>query len=286
MAVPMTSDSIRIEVYQVAGNHGCNASSTPSTNHLMFDAGGCRVTETWTVSPGAPHEHMLTGGQAATGGIYYLPYEDNKIYSMRLPGNPPLGCRKFLTANLSGCRVYVDTILGSNDILVYHANTKQFGSPPGSPANAQSVQASNILSGLHTTAKTDYRGLIPSVSPIDGDELIKYDYCMPGETEALRKRGQGRTATAPVWDPIAAKTVYTPGQPAEFLGGTTVCGFFTNHWTFYYQTWGYISYDRPGGAGVVIKSLLTGHWNRVHKLRTQGTTSSTKLKVLEAQQFA
>ena len=57
------------------------------------------------------------------------------------------------------------------------------------------------------------------------------------------------------------------------MGGTTICGFYTTQWDFYLRTWGYINYDR---AAVVAKSLLTLYWNRVHKLRTEGTNSSDR----------
>jgi hypothetical protein len=280
MAVPITSLSIHTQTYSVAGIRGCVPASSPSATHKIFAAANCRVDEDWGVGVGnAHHNHILNGAASAAGAIYYLPYMDDFVYSMRLPANPPVGCRKFLTANMSGCRFFVDTIQNSNDIIVYHANTKAHGSPQGSPANSQSGAAGNILMQLHATAQADYRALNPSVVTVDRTMLRKYEYYASGEAQALASRNRGRTTTAPV------NNVYTPGQPAEFLGGTTICGFFNAGWQFYYQTWGYVEYDRPGGAAVVAKALFTGHWNKVHKLRTIGTTSSRIPHVVHAANF-
>jgi hypothetical protein len=286
MAVNISKTSIATEVYNAAGDHGSLPTISPSATHSMFTAASSRIAETWTVSAVEQHDHTLTGQNDANGSIYYLPYKQNMIYSMRLPANPPAGCRKFLTANMSGCRFYIDTITGNGDIIVYHANTTQYGAAAGSAANAQSPGASAVLIGLHQAAQADYAALNPAVQAVDSAELVKYDYAMAGEAEALRKRGQGRTATAPVptLKPDGLMhTVYTPGQPAEFLGGTTICGFFSGGWKFYYQTWGYISYDhdRSLTLGEGALKLLSFQWGRVHKQRTVGSAVSTEKRVLD-----
>jgi len=61
---------------------------------------------------------MFAGVLAATGSAYYLPYNDDKITSVRLPNPPPGGVDFSQTANMSGCKLFIDTITGSPDLTV------------------------------------------------------------------------------------------------------------------------------------------------------------------------
>jgi hypothetical protein len=169
---------------------------------------------------------------------------------------------------MSGCKFFVDAILGSTDLMVYHANTHQHAAlPHNSPVNFQSPQADGVLNTLHANARNDYAGLPApnNLNLINVASLPKPVYDGGGALKEQRKANQGRTLTIPGGGGPAQ--VVAP----EFVGGRSVMGFYTaGAWRFYYQTWGDVDYDRPTGAGVIGKKLFTGHWNYIHKARVEG----------------
>jgi hypothetical protein len=95
----------------------------------MYTTTGARINITWTPDLNNPKVKTFAGVLAATGSAYYLPYDDDTITSVRLPNPPPADVDFFLTANMSGCKLFIDTITGSPDLMVYHANTHMHGSP-------------------------------------------------------------------------------------------------------------------------------------------------------------
>jgi hypothetical protein len=241
--------------------------------HKIYTTAAARIDDAWNPHP-TPALPLLdfAGTLNAAGNTIYLPYNDDKITSVRLPNPPPAGVDFFLTANMSGCKFFVDTIGGSNDLIVYHANTHQHGSPPhNSPVNSQSAAAVLVLDAMHTRAQGDYGGLaLANVATCD-----KHHYYSQAALAEQRKFNQGRRLNY-------------PGMPApvapEFAGGCSVMGFFIGAaWEFYYQTWGGVDYSRQSGAAAVAKDLFTFHWKSIHNLRTKGTshTAISDLSVVD-----
>ena len=248
--------------------------------HYMYTA--ARIKDVWKTDTSNPVMQKFLGTPDTTGNTLYLPYEDDKITSLRLPIPPPAGVDFFLTANMSGCRFFVDKIIGSNDLMVYHANTHQYASPPHSAVNYQDPQALSELAGLHSRARGDYAAAPHNLSLVNVADLTKTVYYGVGALAEQRKINQGRTLTE-----IDANQVKTT-VPPEFYGGCSVMGFYTGGaWKFYYQTWGAMSYERPPAE--VIKALLTAHWNYVHKARVEGKDRKRQphkfFKVLESAKF-
>jgi hypothetical protein len=235
--------------------------------HYMYTTAGARINAAWVPDAQNPAVKHFQGTANAAGMTFYLPYEDDKITSVRLPVPPPAGADFFLTANMSGCKFFVDAIIGSNDLMVYHANTHQHAAPAhNSPLNFQSPQADGVLNTLHANARNDYAGLPApnNLALVNVASLAKPVYYGGGALAEQRKANQGRTLTIGGHGP---QQVVTP----EFVGGCSVMGFYTaGTWRFYYQTWGDVEYDRPTGAGVIAKKLFTGQWNYVHKARVEG----------------
>jgi hypothetical protein len=232
--------------------------------HKIYDTANARINETWAVNGTSAVLRDFKPTLNPTGSTIYLPYNDDRITSVRLPNPPPPGVDFFLTANMSGCRLYIDTIAGSNDLIVYHANTHQHGAPAhNSPVNYQSVGASAVLAGLHQRAQADYAAAPYNLVLNNVAELPKVTYYLEGAAMEARKAAQGRFLTYHG----------TVAQP-EFAGGVSVMGFYNAGWRFYYQTWGGVDYTRPSGTKAIAKDLFTFHWKSVHNRRTKGLSHS------------
>ena len=222
--------------------------------HTIFDADHVRVT----MSAGAPSANgtcVVTINKDDNGDTVYLSYFANEISSVVLTNPPIAGVTKFTTDNLSGCKVFVDRIGATNDLILYHANARA-QSPPANQGAAyptlQTVNAANTLDNLHTTAQGDYAGAphnyaaLPTVGSID-----KPTYNLQAGVLVDRKANQGRYRipnSAELPDP---NRVNRP----EFTGGTVVWGFYANNrWEILYQTWGAVEYRRPKTAvGPILK---------------------------------
>lgn len=201
---------------------------------------------------GAYAHEANTGGQSvpfvAAGAtrVVYLPFVQGMVCSAILPGNAAAGVDRFYTDNLSGCTVFIDRVVGTNDIAVYHGNradqtvmadAKNYVAT--TPFLLQYIPARTAMRHNHTAAQAD---LLAQMAP--GSALLplarceRATYFLPVETEMQRKRGQGRTHV----DIGAA--------------GTNVMGFRVGtSWRFYWQTWTMLVYDRPKAH---IKTLV-GH---------------------------
>jgi len=231
--------------------------------HKMYATAAARISITWTPDITNSKIKIFGGTLDPVGSAYYLPYNDHIITSVRLPNPPPVGVDFFLTANMSGCKFFIDTIAGSPDLMVYHANTHQNAAPAhNSPVNFQHPLADAELNRLHTAAVADYAGLAPPNNVVLANvaSLAKPLYYGNGALAETHKANQGRILTLPVVGNV------TP----EFWGGCSVFGFFNAGWQFYFQAWGGVEYDRPVSTKLVAEALVTGHWNYVHKARVEG----------------
>ena len=305
MAIPIASLAITPYtvgapqvIPNVAATRGEHKIYTPAPPALPNTAP--RINVTWTPDGTNPRVKVFAGAGNAVGSAYYLPYDTDKITSLRLPDPPPPGVDFFLTANMSGCRFFVDTIAGSADVMVYHANARNTSpAPPHSPADFQDPLASAELNRLHAAAQGDYALAPYNLVLHNVASLAKATYYGIGALAETRKANAHRRPWVPASTP--GRTLRVPGPPdpvtgqqttvnvaPEFWGGCSVFGFYNGGWEFYYQTWGGVEYDRPTGAGVVAKALFTGHWKFLHKLRTEGGhrgVSNRYNKVVEHAQF-
>jgi hypothetical protein len=240
-----------------------------------------RIAIVWTPDANNPNVRNFTGNVNPAGDTYYLPYDNDHISSMRLPDPPPIGVDFFLTANMSGCKFYIDTINGSADLMVYHANARGTApAPANSAADFQDPLAAAELDRLHNAAQADYTAAPHNLVLANAASLDKPTYYGGG---ALAETRKGQAHSRP-WVPSStpARTLgvhqapligpmVVVQMPPEFWGGCSVFGFYNAGWSFHYQTWGAVSYDRPTGAAAVAKAVVTGHWNSLGKLRTHGS---------------
>jgi hypothetical protein len=274
--MPVTIASLAANPYAIGAPQVITDVHATRGEHKMYQTAGTRVTITWTPDPLTPNKMDFTAVLDPVGTAYYLPYNDNLITSVRLPNPPPAGVNLFLTANMSGCKLFIDTIGGSPDLMVYHANTHINAAPAhNSPANFQHPNAVNELNRLHAQAQNDYAALAPPNNLVLANVAIleKVTYYGHGAQEELRKFNQGRRLSY----------AGNPVNP-EFAGGCSVFGFFNAGWHFYYQMWGAVDYDRPVSSGKIANALISGHWNYVHKARVEGSThraTGANLKVMD-----
>jgi len=175
---------------------------------------------------------IITPQKDPNGDTIYLSYFQNEISSVRISSPPPAGVDKFLTDSLSGCMVFVDSIAGTNDLILYHSNAKMH-SPPGNFSGThpsmETGNATTHLTDLHTRAQADYQPTPPLLPLVINNvgSINKPTYNQNAQIEVDRKTNMGR-------------------NKVEFLGGTIVIGFWTGVvWTFYWQTFGDTEYDRP-----------------------------------------
>ncbi len=226
--------------------------------HIPYDPALIRGT----ITTGAYAKGLMTISSlvvAAAGETIYLPWKENHITSTVLPNPAPAGVYQFITAGMSGCKFFVDTITGSTNLLVYHANAKMHSSPLGSALNHQSNTAITYLdTTLHTAAQGDYLGAPYLLTAVNAAEIGKQRYYQSGADEVLRKQGQGRLQV-------------------EIDAGVALMAFWrNNHWEFWWQVFGDTEYDRPVGA----KPLLAKPRGKTGTHKT-----STKMKVLECRKF-
>jgi hypothetical protein len=194
----------------------------------------------------------------AAANAIMLPFFADHITSLRLPCPAPPGINLFVTDAMSGCKFFVDSITGSNDLMVYHANTTQNGPGVYANADAQLPAAGNALDALHVNAQGDYAPLVL----VNQDDCAKGVYFQAGGDEERRKALQGRRHRT---NPNAV------GATPSFVGGCTVVGFPAGaSWEFWYQCHGDVGYKRPTGFLTVSKALATGHWNYLRKRITEG----------------
>lgn len=223
--MPLTNVTIGTHVFLMGNFGGFNVAK--NAGHSLFNYANVRVNLNYAVVGNATMINpQINGG----GDTIYLSYFQNEISSVKLPNPPPAGVDKFLTDGLSGCKIFVDRINGSNDILVYHANARQH-SPPGNLSgtqpNLELAPATAMLNNLHVVARGHWQGAPHNLALGATTTLDKPAYNHLARAAVDRKVGQNR-------------------QNVEFIGGTIVAGFFVGGtWRIHYQTFGDTEYDRP-----------------------------------------
>jgi len=276
---PITLASLATTPY-VTGAGTVAAPTIHRAEHMAYGTAGSRATLDPVVHPMNPAMRTLRCTASAAGDTYFLPFRADHISSIRLPAAPPGGVDFFYTDNLSGCKIFVDTIAGSQDIMVYHANTTQHSIGPLAYADDQTALADTELNNLHTRAQADLGVL--GFNLAGSARMLQYFHAAGWEER--RKRDQGRTATAHDATPINTPAGAVSRVRPKFWGGCTVVGFRNGvKWDLYFQAWGEVAYARPGYA----RMLFTFDWVGVHKKRTQGEhiASYANFTVVDHQPF-
>jgi hypothetical protein len=170
------------------------------------------------------------------GDTVFLPWGLGEIHSIYLPANGP-GLRGFVTAGMSGCKLYIDTVTGTHDLVVYHANG---GFGGAGPMDVEPAPLTLALNNLHAAAQARWTGAPFNLALVAGAAFGRANYNTPAVNEENRKQLQGRLAVT-------------------FMGGTTIVGDLQGgHWHFYWQTYGSCTYTRPltAPSGVFGKRTL------------------------------
>lgn len=210
-----------------------------SPSHYIYTAANCRITLNPQVNHGVGVEGItsLNPQPDVNGDTIFLPFATDEICSMVLPTPAAAtlaNTASFLTTNLSGCKFFVDLVVGGGgSVVVYHANN-QANAPGGHLGGQQPTlelpACTAHLNNLHNTAMGDYGAAPYNLNLVAGADVAKPAYNLGAMAEVQRKTGQNR-------------------QNVEFTGGTIVFGVVNGaHWDFYWVTYGAAEYDRPWNA--------------------------------------
>lgn len=201
---------------------------------------------------------MISKQNNPEGSAIFLPWEQNKICYARLPAPTPTGgVQFFYTSVMHGCKFYVDSIRGSKDVIVYHANAYRMDPGGHQVPSDQLPAATNMLEQLHRRAQ---RGCGQSISKTI-IEFGKAEYFgVADPIVALKQDKVDRRQTK--WDIARIRH-----REISWDGRCFVCAFPTSgrEWDFWFQTWGEVTYTRPSGTGHIIAGLLSGHYNYARK---------------------
>ena len=262
-----------------------NTATEYRNEHVIYSPTDCQTT--YVDAPHAMNAAMrtiLVTPPIGAGDTLSLPFFNDKISSIRLTWPRPAGVDFFFTDNLSGCKIFVDRVPGTGDVIVYHANTTQHSAGSLGNADFQTANAATELDDLHTRAVNNEYAALHLVGVTS---LAMPRYFLAPADEERRKENQGRRSTT--FD--ATPRVQPGGGAAQvrtrpmFMGGCTVLGLpGAGKWDLYFQTWGDVGYARPNAA----KMFFTGDWVGLHKRRTLGnehTAAYANMTVLEQFRF-
>jgi len=252
-----------IAVASLAGTlYEIPSSLNPPTVHTIppavfaYDGNAARVTV--TTSPTTAGRTHLTLALNPAGDTIFLPFQADQVHSVYIDmaaiaaaGHGPV--TGFLTTNLSGCRIYIDKVVGTNNLVIYHTNAVAIGpyikpgqvaplNPPDpldmdkeTPARLQALDAQ------YTTSKAYWAGAAPA----------------------------GRALNLTGAPGLGAMTYYTsavskvkteqavPGRTAvQFWGGVSVVGeLIGGVWQIWWQIYGDCTYTGKGVAAVNMQVL-------------------------------
>jgi hypothetical protein len=228
--------TVPIEVDKKGNNAaglGVNQTRVVNGAHISypFNVANNRVTQT-NIAPKVYNPAMInyagmysiTLTPDAAGNTFFLPYGGNEIHSVKLPARPDLlipAVTNFITANLSGCCIYIEKIAATNEIIFYHANSVKHSPDRMTGATQPSFQSGLALADLdrlYRLGTADYPGL-KTVRKIL--TKVRYNSKLVGMMAA------------------AAALPENKGKTVSYGAGTLVAGFFTGGaWQFWFQTFG------------------------------------------------
>lgn len=202
--------------------------------HVLYPLNSCLVDCNYQAPTPLDAREHLSFVPNALGNTVYLHYEWNIISSVRLPNPAPAHLNLFVTDNMSGCKFFVDTVNGSTDLVVYHANTQLHGAGALADVDVQSVAASTLLDQMHTDAMLEYA----PVGLAAAAECAKPVYFRNAGNSERGYRYLGYRGTNPL----------VPRQDPSFFGGATIVGIpnaGTRVWEFWFQTAGAVDRQMP-----------------------------------------
>ncbi len=210
-------------------NNYSPAPQTVAGNHNVHDPANSRATVALAPVPNSAIS-SVTFTTDPTGDTIYLPYTPDRIHSVILAAAPPAGVTGFVTANMSGCRLYVDRA-ANGDLVVYHANILV----PGGGANpmmasVETVPQAQGLDGLHVAARGHYTAAPHNMALAGVASVGSPLYRRAITREVARKQDDNRTNV-------------------QYQGGTTIAGeFIGGAWRIHWQTFAYFDYRRPANS--------------------------------------
>jgi len=233
--------------YEITGPTPAQVYSAPPI--FAYNWNAARVTTATSPSTAGRTKVTLTLNPA--GDTIFLPFQQNEVHSVYLPMAAIAaagggGVTGFLTPNLSGCRIYIDKVVGTNDLVIYHANALASGAYPG-PVNPLNMDKET---GIRAQAlDTQYRNskaywTTPAPGPALNLTLVDALGATTYYTSAVKKvqseQAAGRTNV-------------------DFWGGTSVVGeLVAGVWQIYWQTYGDCTYTGKTVAGVNMQVLASG----------------------------
>jgi len=198
----------------------------------------------------------VTSAQNAAGDTIFLPFQQNQVHSVYIQTGLAYaaGVRGFITVNLSGCRLYIDRVTGSNDLIIYHANALAIGPyiKPGQVAplnppdpldmDKETVARAQALDAQHTNARAYW------ISAAPGPALNN-----PTTIAALGATTYYTSAVRAVQAQLdAGKT------GVDFWGGVAVIGeLVPGGWQISWQTYGDTTYTGPGAGKALAAANMT-----------------------------
>ena len=216
---------------------------------FAYDWNNARVTTATGPSNPSLGRTKVTLALNPGGDTIFLKFNPNEVHSVYLPtaALAAAGVTGFITPNLSGCRIYIDKVVGTNDLVIYHANALAAGAFPGPPdplkmdketaARAQALDTQYRNSRAYWTAATPTR---PALNLTQVDALGATTYY----TSAVRAVQNGQA----------------PGRTnVDFWGGTSVVGeLMAGVWQIWWQTYGDITYTGRTVGNLNMQVLASG----------------------------
>lgn len=214
---------------------------------FAYDWNAARVAV--ATSPSTAGRTKLTLTLNAAGDTIFLPFQQNEVHSVYIDTAAIVaagGVTGFLTPNLSGCRIYIDKVVGTNNLVIYHANALATGPYPGPPNPLNMDKETGIRA---QALDTQYRNSKAYwTTPAPGPALNLTNVSGLGATtyytSAVRKAQS---------DQAAGRT------NVDFWGGVSVVGQLVGGvWQIGWQTYGDCTYTGKTIAGVNMQVLTTG----------------------------
>ena len=249
-----------IAVASLAGTlYEIPSSLNPPTVHTIppavfaYDGNAARVTV--TTSPTTAGRTHLTLALNPAGDTIFLPFQRNQVHSVYIDmaAAGMGGVTGFLTPNLSGCRIYIDRVGVTNNLVIYHTNAVGTGpyikpgqvapSNPPDPLDMDKETPARLqaLDAQYTTSKAYWTAAAPA-----GRGLILTNVAGLGATTYYsRAVNKVRTEQA------------VPGRTAvDFIGGVSVVGeLIGGVWQIWWQIYGDCTYTGKGVAAVNMQVL-------------------------------
>jgi len=220
---------------------------------FAYDCNPVRVT----VVPGAStlgRTHLALALNPA-GDTIFLPFQINQVHSVyiNMAAAGMGGVTGFLTPNLSGCRIYIDRVVGTNNLVIYHTNAVGIGpyikpgqvapSNPPDPLDMDKETPARLqaLDAQYTTSKAYWTAAAPA-----GRGLNLTNVGGLGAT-AYYSRAVNRVQTEQA----------IPGRTAvDFWGGVSVVGeLIGGVWQIWWQIYGDCTYTGKGVGGLMMQLL-------------------------------